>query len=214
MEMFSFMQRFSGKCQTLYDVWNQNFTFNMSAASYRIYTYLHICTWKYFTEQFIYRIFKNLRILTDQLEISCLVNVHYSAFICLYPTLVVGTMPKGYDLTRIWAVKCRKRHHTGFRNPSVLLMQIILQYWKNWLLWTSLYDYHRSCLISILGWLWECFSVGNVLYISPQRLVVSLCQIWDLCPIAILTVPLQQSILAWWGFICFFCGKHTWHRNL
>lgn len=115
------------------------------------------------------RILKNLWITTDQLEISCLVSVHYSLFICPYQALVVGTMPKGYDLARIWAVKCRKSHHTGFRNPSVLLMQIILQYWKNWLLWTSLYDYHRSCLICILGWLSEYFSVGKCpVSLSPK----------------------------------------------
>lgn len=144
-------------------VWcvESKFTFNMSAASQRLYTYLHVCTWKYFTKQFIYRILKNLWITTDQLEISCLVSAHYSPFISLYRALVVETMPKGYDLARIWAAKCRKSHHPGFRNPSVLLMQIILQYWKNWLLWTSLYDYHRSCLISILGWLSEHFSVGK-----------------------------------------------------
>lgn len=167
--MFSFMQRFSGKCQTFYEVWNQNITFNMSTASQELYTYLRVFTWKYFTEQFIYRILRNLWITTDQLEISCLVSVHYSPFICLYQALVVGTMPKGYDLARIWAVKCRKSHHTCFRNPSVLLMQIILQHWKNWLLWTSLYDYHRSCLISILGWLSEHFSVGTCpVHLSPK----------------------------------------------
>lgn len=115
------------------------------------------------------RILKNLWITMDQLEISCLVSVHYSPFICLYRALVVGTMPKGYDLARIRAVKCRKSHHTGFRNPSVLLMQIILQYWRNWLLWTSLYDYHRSCLISILGWLSVYFSVGKCpVSLSPK----------------------------------------------
>lgn len=115
------------------------------------------------------RILKNLWITVAQLEISSLVSVPYSPFISLYWALVVGTMPKGYDLARIWAVKCRKSHHTGFKNPSVLLMQIILQYWKNWLLWTSLYDYHRSLLISILGWLSEYFRVGKCpVSLSPK----------------------------------------------
>lgn len=67
---------------------------------------------------------KTLWVITNEQETSCLVSIGCSPSISLARALVVETVLERskFDLNRVWAVKCRMSHHTGFRGPSVVLV--------------------------------------------------------------------------------------------